>query len=131
MHKITVSGIELGLDNGMEVIHMGGPYVCDVWMSGELIIKDALSENFVYDSFRKRLFYIQYHKVNHYQYFTINFYQLESRLTFEFIREFEMVFIKSLLNDHKLEILNAFYDRALCSKAIFNLDDEDFVMVKA
>jgi len=128
--KQNIAGLELTLDNAREVIHMGGPFICDVWLNDKLIVRKCLCENFVYDSARDYLYFAQYHKVNHYQYFTINFYQPTTSLTFQFSREFRMLYLGALLNDHEMEIYFASHDKLPQSKFVFNFDNEDFILIE-
>jgi hypothetical protein len=125
----TVANLEFELFNGHEILGMGGPYICDARLNNEVIIEKCLSDNFVRDEKRDLLFFLQYHKIGYYEYFTINFYQFPTKETYQFTREFEMVYLGSLISDHELEIFHSFYDgfREKCS--VFDLDDEDFILL--
>jgi hypothetical protein len=132
MHKVSISGIELMLDNGCEIRHIGGPYICDAYLNNKQIIKQALADNFVYDPSNSpdKLFFVQYHKVNQYVYFTINFYQFSTGSIFEFTREFEKIFIRSAINDHELEVINSFYDNPGLTGLSFNFNEEDVEIIQ-
>ncbi len=108
---------------------MGGPYICDARLNNEVIIEKCLADNFVYDEKRGLLFFIQYHTINYYQGFTINFYQFLTKETYQFTREFDMVYLGSLISDHELEIFHSFHDQFREKISVFNLDDEDFVLL--
>jgi hypothetical protein len=125
----TVANLEFELFNPHDIIGMGGPTICDARLNNELIIEKCLSLNFVYDEKRELLFFIQYHSINYYQGFTINFYQIPTKETYQFTREFDMVYLGSLISDHELEIFHAFHDGFRDRAVVFNLDDEDFILL--
>ncbi|WP_183576619.1 hypothetical protein HDF18_21810 [Mucilaginibacter sp. X5P1] len=129
MPTYTVANLEFELFNGQEVIRMGGPCICDARLNNELIIEKCLSQNFVYDEKGNLLFFLQYHKINYYEYFTINFYQILTKETYQFTREFDMAYLGSLISDHELEIFHAFHDKFRDKSSVFNLDDEDFILL--
>jgi hypothetical protein len=127
--NFEISGIELTVINAKERLGMGGPYTGDVFIKNKLISIDCLMNNFVYQENTKLLFFVKYHHINHYQYFTINSYNLINDSLYEFYREFSMVYIKQFLTANELEIFLAFHDKLIDRKQIFNLDEEDFQQI--
>jgi hypothetical protein len=127
MTKITLSGIEIKITDAQEMLRMGGPYVGNVWLNEKIIAKNCIVDNFIYQNELNLLFFIKYYRINNYQYFTINFYNLNEGTVYEFIREFDMVYINQFIDKTKLEIFNAFNNKVSQKKMIFDLDRETFV----
>jgi len=107
-------------------MRIGGPYVCNLYLGHKLISTGCVVDNFVYQEQTKLLFFVKHHLIGDYHYFTINFYNVDTDTAFEFLRQFDMVFIKQFITPKELEIYRAFHDKFLSSRLIFNLDDEDF-----
>lgn len=84
MDKILVSGIELTIDNANEILRMGGPWVGDISLGSDLVTKDCVLENFVYKKDANLLFFVKAHRINNYYYFTINFYNSDTKTLCEF-----------------------------------------------
>ena len=129
VHKVVVSGIELTLTNPREILRMGGPYTADMFIGEDLISTDCIFSNFVYKDDMGLLFFVKYHHINYYQYFTINFYNISIKTVYEFDKEFDMVHIGEFRGKNKLEIYPAFHDQFKHIQIIFNLDEENFSQV--
>ncbi|RKR82625.1 hypothetical protein BDD43_2810 [Mucilaginibacter gracilis] len=127
--SVQISGKELYMVNTGETLSIGGPYVGDAHLDNILIVKNCVADNFVYRDDLNFLFYVQYHKVNHHDFFTINFRNLINSSNFQFNREFKMVHIKGFISMNELEIFLAFHDELPNRKQIFNIDDEDFYAI--
>lgn len=126
MEKLKVSEIELTITNAQERLGMGGPFTGDVFIGDKLISVDCLLDNFVYQEDSKLLFFVKHHRINDYQYFTINFYRLDNDVVYEFYKEFDILRITQFLSTNELEIFLAFHDKSIGKRQIFCLDDEDF-----
>jgi len=126
MEKLKVSEIELTITNAEERLGFGGPFTGDVFIQKKHISVDCLLNNFVYNADSKLLFFVKYHRINDYQYFTINFYRLDDDMVYEFYKEFDIIHITQFLNTNELEIFLAFHDKSIDKRQIFYLDDEDF-----
>ncbi|QKJ31623.1 hypothetical protein HQ865_18245 [Mucilaginibacter mali] len=129
MYKISIAGLELSITDPEERLRMGGPFTGIVTVNNVTILGDCVLENFVYKEDDKLLFFIKYHKVGNYQYFTINFYNLNNLRVYEFDREFEIIHIKQFITPVELEIFYAFHDQLPHLRSIFNLDSETFIEV--
>jgi|GEM_PF-2759692 len=127
--KINVSGIELTMTNPQERLSMGGPYTANLYIGTEFISVDGVCDNFVFQEDTELLFFVKYHQINRYKYFTINFYNIRKKCLFEFNREFDMVHLGAFLNKTQLYIYRAFHDKFESLKRIFNLDEEDFTQL--
>jgi hypothetical protein len=126
MEKLKISEIELTITNAQERLRMGGPFTGDVFIDNKLISVDCLLNNFVYKEDSNLLFFVKYHRINNYQYFTINFYQLDNDVVYEFYKEFDIIHITQFLSTNELEIFLAFHDKSMDKRQIFYFDDEDF-----
>ena len=128
MDKITISGIELSLDIKGEILRMGGPWIGDIYTGKDLISKDCIIDNFVYQKGTNLLFFVKYHRIHNYYYFTINFYNPETKTLYEFDKEFEMLHLKEFVSDNELHVYNSFNDQ-VGNNYCFKLDDEEFHVV--
>ncbi|WP_295714957.1 hypothetical protein [Mucilaginibacter sp.] len=129
VHKEIVSGIELTLTNAQEILSMGGPYTVDVYKGDKLISDNCIADNFIFKEDLKLLFFVKYHQINSFPYFTINFYNIDNDTVFEFYREFDMLHLKQFLSSSELEIHIAFHGQFNYQGQIFNIDNEDFRQV--
>ncbi len=123
---MTISGIELTTTAPEEIMGMGGPYVADLYMGKQLISKNCIAGNFIYERDTKLLFFVKHHLTGNYHYFTINFFNETHNCVFEFVREFDMVYIKEFVGPNELKIYHAFHDNTESAKLVFKLDEEDF-----
>lgn len=130
MHTISVSGIEFTIENAEEILGMGGPYVGDLLLDGNIISKDCITDNFIHKEDLNLLFFIRYRSINFYRYFTINFYNINSGELFEFDREFDILYLGGFINENELEIYPTFHDQFKDRKLIFNLNQENFRLIK-
>jgi hypothetical protein len=128
-HKKTIAGIELTITNTQERLSMGGPHTGDVQIDDGLVLADCVLDNFVFREDQGLLFFVKYHSLNNYQYFTINFTDLTSKAVFEFEREFDMIHIKGFLGANELEYYNAFHANFNYAGPIFDLNKEEFRQV--
>lgn len=114
------------ITNPREILKIGGPYVGDIYVEEKLISTDCVLENFLFDKELRLLFFVKFHQINFYQFFTINFYNPDSDTRFEFETEFEMLYLRSILNKNELEIYTSFTDYYPEKRLIFSLDSEEF-----
>lgn len=124
------SGIQITEKNANEILSMGGPYIGTVSIGDAVISDDCVLGNYVETDDFRALFFIKFHKINSYQYFTINFYNQETKATFEFQREFDMLYLGRFLGKNELEIYPAFHDKFPEKKLIFDIDKEQFKLVQ-
>ena len=129
MPIVTLSELELTITNGQEILSMGGPYIGDIWLNDQLIEKDCIVDNFIYHEQLKLLFFVKYHRINGYQYFTINFYLLKDNKNGQFAKDFDMVHLKQFLPGNKLEIFHAFNDGNEKNRLVFDMDEEEFIII--
>jgi len=127
MHVVKISSLELELDNAGQILNMGGPWIGDISLKGQLIAQKCIIDNFKFDESRGLLFFIKYHLVNRRKwYFAIQFYNVNSKTVYEFDRVFNMVYLGDFLDKTKLEIYHAFHDQNPLLKSVFDLDQEHF-----
>ena len=126
MEKLVISGIEIEIAYDGQVINMGGPGIGTMSMDGNVVSDNCIVNNFVFYESKRLLFFVKYHLINNYYYFTINFYNIVHNKVFEFEREFEIVYIKQFINANELEIFLSFHDQFPYRKQIFYLDQEGF-----
>lgn len=130
MHKVIVSGIELTVDNENEILRMGGPWIGDVYIGNDLISKGCLIDNFVYQENMNLLFFVKFNKVSKYQwYFSINFYNIDSKMVCQFDHIFDMVWLGKFFSKNELEIYRAFHNKSENRREVFKLDEQDFHVV--
>ena len=130
MNTILASGLALTINNPHEVLSMGGPFIGELSIGTNFISEDCLVDNYVFKEYSNLLFFIKYHRINLYQYFTINFYNPDTLTVYEFDKEFDMVYLGNFRTKNELEIYHAFHDKFPDSQHIFNLDTEIFSPVK-
>jgi hypothetical protein len=130
VNNLNIGGIALTFENAREMLGMGGPFIGDFFIKGKLIATDSLCDTLLYESTKNLLFFIKYHEINRYYYFTINFYSFKTSSIFEFEREFNAVHLGEFITPTQLEIFHAFHDQSP-NKSIFNIDNEDFYPVEA
>jgi hypothetical protein len=121
-----INGIELTITNPNQILGMGGPYIGDVKIETDFILKNIVLDNYVVKNDRSSLFFVRYHRINLYHYFTINFYNINSNTAYEFDKEFDMIYIGEFTGENELEIYPAFHDQFKSTRIIFNLDEESF-----
>ena len=127
MNTLLVSGIELTTVNEAEILGMGGPWIADVSIGHQLLSRDCIVDNFVYNNEMKLLFFVKFNKVSKYRwYFSINFFNMGSKTVFEFDKEFDMIHLGEFVSKNELEIYPAFHDKFKDTKQLFNLDREEF-----
>lgn len=125
--KITIDSVELAIGNEVEILRMGGPWTGDIYIGADLVSKDCLSDNFVYEKEMNLLFFVKFNKVSKDKwYFSINFYNIETRELYEFDKIFDMVYLGEFIDKSTLEIFNSFNNTLDNKRLIFNLDEEEF-----
>jgi hypothetical protein len=129
VNKLNIDGIELTFENEREILGMGGPFIGDFFIKDNLIASDSRLDSFLYEPNKNLLFFIKFHAVSQYYYFTINFYGFQTNSIFEFEREFRAVHFGGFVTPTQLEIYPAFHDK-LYNKSIFDIDNEDFYPVE-
>jgi hypothetical protein len=128
--KISIADIELTITNQDQILNMGGPGIGDVAIDNDLISKDCILDNFVYNEDLHLLFFVKYNRVSKYQwYFSINFYNVEAKTLYEFDKVFDMVYLGKFISKNELEIFHAFHGEFANTKSIFNLDEEEFEQI--
>ncbi|HTD39478.1 MAG TPA: hypothetical protein VK671_02575 [Mucilaginibacter sp.] len=109
---------------------MGGPWIGDISIGDDFISKDCVVDNFVYKEDMSLLFFVKYHIISkRYWYFSINFFNIDTKVNYEFTNEFDMVHIGSFISKDELEIFHAFHDKNEHRRRVFKLDEEDFHLV--
>jgi hypothetical protein len=124
--KILVSGIELTTANEREILGMAGPWIADVSIGDELLSKDCLLDNFVYNKYLHLLFFVKFNRISLYKYFRISFYNIAIKAVFEFDKEFDAIHLGEFVSKNELEIYPAFHDAFKSTRQLFNIDEEDF-----
>ena len=127
MHKILVGELELMLTNERQILNMGGPWIADVSVGTDFVSNNCILDNFVHNKTFNLLFFVKFNKVSkYYWYFSINFYNIDTKTVFEFDRVFDMVHIGDFRTKNELEIYPAFHAQFKDTQQIFNLDQEEF-----
>jgi len=129
MIETVIAGMKLTMPDARQIINMGGPHIGDAFLGTELMAKDCIVGNFVYQEKTGFLFFVKYHRINYYQGFTINFYDIKNKLEYEFDREFSIVHLGNFISENKLEIYPAFHGEFKNTVQIFDLDEEDFSQI--
>src|SRR5579862_6362624 len=125
--KATVSGLELTIENAGQILNMGGPWIGNVWLGAYFISHDCIVDNFVYLKESGCIFFVKYHLVSKYSwYFTLNFYNVNTKSIYEFKLVFNMVYLGEFVAKNKLKIYNAFHGRFENTSLILDLDEEEF-----
>jgi len=115
-----------------QIINMGGPYVCDLYMDTFLISNNVVVDNFIFNEKKNLLYFVKYYEGLKWQsdtYFTINSYHIETSVVNESNRHFIMVYLKKLINENTMEIFLAFHDRNVSQRDIFDLQEGNFHML--
>jgi hypothetical protein len=126
MKKLMVDELELIITNPREILKIGGPYVGDVLVENKLISTDCVLENFLFNKELGLLFFVKFYQLNFYQFFTINFYNQGTDTLFEFETEFDMLYLKRIINKNELEVYTSFTDYYPDKRLIFSMDSEEF-----
>jgi hypothetical protein len=130
MRTIKISGLELDIVNEDQILNMGGPWIGDLLLKGELISETCILDNFFFDEGTGVLYFVKYHFVSRYKwYFAIRFYAVESQILFEFDKLFDMVYLGNLIDKTKLEIYHAFHGQNPLKKSVLDLDQESFKQI--
>ena len=125
IRNIFVSGIEISCSNESEILRFGGPWKGDISIGEELISKDCLIDNLLYQKRSNLLFFVKYHHLNAFQWFTLNFYDLKAKTNFEFYHEFGMLYLKDFISENEIHVYESFNDKA-GNNFYFKLDEEEF-----
>ncbi|HJP62363.1 MAG TPA: hypothetical protein VJ844_02920 [Mucilaginibacter sp.] len=128
-YKVLISGIELTIVNAAEALRMAGPFIGDVYVGETLISKNCIVENFLLQPNSNNIFYVKYHTINQFGYFSINFFNLEIKTAFEFYKEFQMLYLKEFSSENEIHIYESFNDSA-GNNYYFKLDEEEFYRLK-
>jgi hypothetical protein len=135
MHKSVIDGIEIAIDNAEQIINMGGPWIGDLYIGPDFVSKDCVLDNFVLTENKQLLFFVKHHffvtkkgwfGTSGFRYFTINFYNIDNKSSFEFKKEFSIIHIGNFISKNELEIYPAFHDQFKNKRIIINLDEEEF-----
>lgn len=126
MRNVNISGLEITINNALQIINMGGPYIGTISLGNRIIAEDCILDNFLYRDDLKKLFFVKYHVVNHEWCFTINFFSIDENQEFEFTRIIKMVYLKQFLSANELEFFNAFHDKNPERRDVFDINKEPF-----
>ncbi len=120
--KRNISGIELTMANGQEIMHMGGPYTCTLYIGDKFIADDCLSDDFILKD-ENNLFFVKGHLDKKGWHFTISYYSFEDDCIYEYLRDFPMLYIKQFITDKTLEIYHSFHDKIPERQDFFYLNE--------
>lgn len=129
MIPIYAFGRAFRMDDVQQVINMGGPYVGTLRIDNTVISEDCIADNLLPDNVNGRMYFVRFHNRTRWRsgiYFTINFYEDRNGLVFQSQETFDLVFLKQLLKDNKIEIIQALYDKPEGKTKMFNIQKEKF-----
>lgn len=125
---LDILGIKITLTNKEELATMGEVVIGAMFIEDDLISDNCILENTFYKKDMNLLFFVKFHTLNSYAYFTINFYDFSSKGLFQFYKEFDMVYLKEFMSSNELHIYQSFNDK-VGNNYYFKLDEEDFYQV--
>lgn len=128
-YKISIFGVELTIANAAETHRMAGPFIGDVYINETLISQNCVVDNFLLQPSGNNIFYVKFHP-EEYGYFSINFFNLETKMAFEFDKEFEKLYLKEFSNENEIYIYKSFNDQ-VGNNYYFKLDEEEFYQVES
>ena len=125
---LDILGIKITINDRNERMPKTGVSIGAMFMEDNLISDNCVLDNTIYNETLKLLFFVKAHRINNYYYFTINFYNPETKTLYEFNKEFEMLYLKEFVSDNELHVYNSFNDQ-VGNNYYFKLDEEDFRVV--
>ncbi|HZX58214.1 MAG TPA: hypothetical protein VFE54_05795 [Mucilaginibacter sp.] len=125
---LDVLGIDVTPSKREELANARDVDIGSMFIEDDLISHNCILENTLYRKSDDILFFVKYHRLNYYGWFTLNFYDLKSKTGYEFCREFEMLYLKEFINENEIHVYESFNDRA-GNNFHFNLDEEEFNIV--
>ena len=125
---LDILGIKIRINDKAERLPKAELLVGEMFMGDDLISDDCILDNTIYNEALNLLFFVKAHRINYYYYFTINFYNPETKTLCEFDKEFEMLYLKEFISDNEIHVYNSFNDQ-VGNNYYFKLDEEDFHVV--
>ena len=109
--------------NTEEILGMGGPWAGDFYF-GEILIQEGVLDYYLVQN--KKVFFVKCHTPTRWRidvFFTINFFDSENDLLWEFDKKFKAVYLKKFINESDIEIYLAFHDKTEMV-LILNINEE-------
>jgi hypothetical protein len=125
---LDILGIKITLNRREEFATASEVTLGSMFIGDDLISENSILDNTLYNESLEVLFFIKYNCLNYYQWFSVNFYDFKSKTTYQFYREFEMLYLKEFIGDNEIHVYVSFKD-GVGNNFYFKLDEEEFSQV--
>jgi len=125
---LQILGIRISADYREELATTKDVVIGAMFIEDDLISDNCILENTLYKEDLNLLFFVKYHRLNNYNYFTVNFYDFASKTNFQFYREFPMLYLKEFTSENEILVYISF-KADVGNNFYFKLDEEDFYQV--
>lgn len=128
--KKELCGLEFNMENIEQIMNMGGPWICSLFLENNLISDHCIIDNILEDSSHQRLYFVKYHPISKWKadnFLTLNYFSIVDKEIYQSKRRFEMLYLKKILNPESIEIFYAFHDKNQDNRDVFTISEQQFV----
>ncbi|WP_413669732.1 hypothetical protein ACEN9X_07250 [Mucilaginibacter sp. Mucisp86] len=130
--KKKLCGLEFSMENIEQIINMGGPWICSLYLENNLISDHCIIDNVLEDPSLKRVYFVKYHRTSKWRadnFFTLNYFSINDNEIYQSKRRFEMLYLKKILGPESIEIFYAFHDKTQDRRDVFPVSLQQFVII--
>jgi len=125
---LKIYDLDIRIDNLAEILGMGGPWTCSLYLQDRLISHSCMLNNFLADKACEKVFFVKYHCPTNRRvdiYFTLNYLVPTKREIYQSNTRFNALYLDKFLDEENTEIVNAFHNNS-SKRGIFNVGKESF-----
>jgi len=127
--KKELCGLEFNMENIEQIMNMGGPWICSLFLENNLISDHCAIDNILEDSSHQRIYFVKYHRTSKWKadnFFTLNYFSINEKAIYQSKRRFEILYLKKLLNPENIEIFYAFHEKNQDNRDVFTVSKQQF-----
>ena len=130
--KKKLCGLEFNIENIEQIINMGGPWICSIYLENHLISDHCVIDNILEHPPFERVYFVKYHRTSKWKadnFFTLNYFSVNDNKIYQSKRRFEMLYLKKILNQESIEIFYAFHDKNQDRRDVFAVSEQQFDII--
>ncbi|MBQ0738619.1 hypothetical protein [Aquimarina celericrescens] len=123
------SSSNIKFEDPHQILGMGGPWIGKLYIQDELVSQNVVVDNFFQDKKLNRVYFIIYKKTSRWlkkNYFYVAFFDLKSKIVFQYDNKFDMIYINEVCNGEELSYYDAFHDKNPNLERKIILNNPDF-----
>lgn len=124
--------LEFKIENVDQILNMGGPWICSLYLGDTLISDNCIVDSFLEDDACQKIYFIKYHRISKWKadnFFTLNYISINDKAIYKSKRTFEMLYLKRFLDQENIEVFYAFHDKNKETRDVFTVSEQQFVCV--